>query len=70
MAERKFDETDRSAVVRNVERTLGVTLSRVGRRRKWYSDEAGKSFWIIGGYGEWHGVTEEMMDAEVSNTDE
>ena len=59
----KFDETDRRAVIRVLEEELDICLSRVGRRRKWLRDEEGRDFWVIGGYDEWHGIPEEMMDA-------
>lgn len=63
----KFDETDRRAVIRAIQDRLGVRLSPVGRRRKWLRDGQGRSYWILGGYGEWHGIPEDMMDAEASH---
>ena len=67
MAQSKFDETDRRAVIDALSHHFGVRLARVGRRRKWLRDDAGHSYWILGGYGEWHGLPEDMMDAEVSS---
>ena len=61
----KFDETDRRAVVSAVEKQLNVRLKRVNRRRKWFRDEAGRNYWILGGYGEWHGIPDNMMQDEV-----
>lgn len=66
MSETKFDNIDRKRAIRTVEDYFGVKLSKVGRRLKWLQDEAGRNFWILGGYGEWHGIPEEMMDAEIS----
>lgn len=66
MAHRKFDKTDRGAVIRTVEKALGISLKRQGRRQKWLKDQNGKNFWVLGGYGEWHGIPEEMMDAEIT----
>jgi hypothetical protein len=63
----KFDEADREAVIRAIEDRLGVRLSPVGRRRKWLRDGDGRSYWVLGGYGEWHGIPEEMIDAEAKN---
>ncbi len=60
----KFDETDRKAVIRVIQDQLGVRLSPVGRHRKWLRDDEGRSYWIL--YGEWHGIPEEMMDAEAN----
>lgn len=65
MAIERFDQTDRRAAIRKLELALGVSLKPVGRRRKWLKDEEGRSYWVIGGYGEWHGIPEEMMDAEI-----
>ena len=63
----KFDEIDRKAVIRSVEKSLDVSLSLVGRRKKWLRDDSGKTYWVLGGYGEWHGIPAEMMDAEAKN---
>lgn len=63
----KFDQADRRAVIRALESHLGVQLSPVGRRRKWLRDNDGRSYWVLGGYGEWHGIPEEMIDEEVKN---
>jgi hypothetical protein len=66
MTQMKFDETDRRAVIDALSRHFGVRIEPVGRRRKWLRDNAARSYWVLGGYGEWHGIPEEMMDAEVS----
>lgn len=63
----KFDETDRRAVIDALTRYLDLHLESVGRRRKWLRDNAGRSYWVLGGYGEWHGIPKEMMDAEISS---
>ena len=68
MTQTKFDETDRRAAIGALSRHLGVRLRPVGRRRKWLRDDSDRSYWILGGYGEWHGVPEEMMDAEVTRS--
>jgi hypothetical protein len=67
MIRTKFDETDRRAVIDALTRCHDVRLTPVGRRRKWLRDNAGRSYWVLGGYEEWHGIPEEMMDAEVSS---
>ena len=64
MASRKFDERERKKVVRELETALGITLSLVGRRRIYRADEAGRRYLILGGYGEWHGVPSEIVEAE------
>lgn len=63
----RFDEIDRRAVIDSLSRQLGVRLTVVGRRRKWLKDEFQRHYWVIGGYGEWHGIPAEMMDAEVAS---
>ena len=64
MATNRFDSLDRNRVIRAVEEYYGVKLEKVGRRRKWLQDESGRNWWILGGYGVYHGVPEEMMEAE------
>lgn len=66
MTDAKFDETDRRAVIDELRRRLGTKIKAVGRRRKWLRDEQERNYWVLGGYGEWHGIPEEMMDAEIA----
>ena len=65
MATKKFDNLDRNRVIQAVEEYYGVKLERVGRRPKWLRDESGGNWWILGGSGVYHGVPEEMMEAEL-----
>ena len=67
MARVKFDEIDRRAVIDELVRRLGVQINRVGRRRKWLRDDSGRKYWVLGGYADYHGIPEEMMDAEVAD---
>ena len=67
MTHGKFDETDRSAVIDELGRRLGVQINRVGHRRKWLRDHSGRNYCVLGGYADWHGIPEEMMDAEVAD---
>lgn len=60
----KFDEHDRGVVIAEVERHLAVTLRRVGRYRKFLQDDAGRSYWIFGGYEDWHGIKADMLKDE------
>ena len=66
----KFDNIDRKRVIRAVEGHFEVKLSQVSRRPKWLRDETGKSYWVLGGYEEWHGIPEEMMDVELQAASE
>lgn len=60
----KFDETDRHKVIEEIESHFGVKLSRVGNRRKYLQDQNKRTFWVFGGYEDWHGFPSEMMEAE------
>ena len=66
----KFDEHDRKKVIAEVETEFGVKLSPVGNRRKYLKDGTGKTYWIFGGYEDWHGIPPEMMEAEEKCSDE
>ncbi len=60
----KFDEIDRSKVIGEVERHFGVKLTRVGSYRKFLQDTSGKSYWVLGGYEDWHGISSDMLKEE------
>lgn len=64
MTKLKFDETDRRKVIAELQSHFGVKLSRVGTRRKYLRDENNRTFWVFGGYEDWHGIPAEMMEAE------
>jgi len=70
MSEKKFDNIDRKRVIRVVEDYFKVKLSKIGRRSKWLQDDVGRNYWILGGYGEWHGIPEDMMNAEIEASTE
>jgi hypothetical protein len=61
MPEDRFDELDRERVIREVERHLGVKLSRAGSRRIELTDDTGNTFVVLGGVGEWHGLPKELV---------
>jgi hypothetical protein len=60
----KFDEHDRRKVISEVEDHFSVHLSPVGTRRKFLEDGNGKTFWVLGGYEDWHGIPPEMLEEE------
>ena len=64
MQKHKFDEADRSKVIAEIERHFGIKLSRVGKYRKFLQDPSGKSYWVFGGYEDWHGISSEMLKEE------
>ena len=57
----KFDENNRAKVILEAERHFDVKLTRLGQRRKFLSDKNGRTFWILGGFENWHGIPEEMV---------
>jgi hypothetical protein len=60
----RADELDRERVVRALQEHLGIHLMRIGSRRKWLRDDDGRSYWVLVGTGDWHGIPQDMMDAE------
>lgn len=60
----KFDEFDREKVISEIEKHLHIKLTRVGRRKKCLSDQNGKTFWVLGGYKNWHGIPPDMIIEE------
>lgn len=60
-SQRKFDEVDRNRVVKEVQKTLQITLSPIGRYRKYFKGDDQKNYCIIGGYGDWHGLQGEFL---------
>ena len=64
MASLKFSEHDRRKVISEVEKYYGVELSTVDRWKRYLHDETGLSYWVLGGYGDWHGISQQMMREE------
>ena len=60
----KFDNLDRKRVIDAVQEHYGVKLDKVGQRPKWLRDESGRTWWILGGVADWHGIPKEMMEHE------
>ena len=65
MEKSKFNERDRDHVITEIEAHMDVRLERVGNYRKFLQDNSGRSFWVFGGYEDWHGITSSMMDEEL-----
>lgn len=66
MKTEKFTEQDRKLVIGELERIQKVKLISVKSSRKLYLDENGLPFFILGGGGDWHGITEKGM-SELGN---
>ena len=60
----KFDKHDRRKVISEVEDHFGVHLSPVGTRRKFLENSNRKTFWVLGGYEDWHDIPPEMLEEE------
>lgn len=60
----KFDLHDRKRVISAIENYLQVKLHKAGSREKLLKDETGKSYWVLGGTGDWHGIPKEMFAEE------
>lgn len=60
----KFQNQDREELIRIVEEHYNIRLSKFGRRQKWMRDNSGRFWWVLGGYDRWHGIPEEMVEAE------
>ena len=64
MSSQKFDENDRRKVISQVEDHFGVKLTTYGSRRKCLKDAQGRTFWVLGGYEDWHGIPSDMLKEE------
>lgn len=62
----KFGNLECERVIEAIQTHYGVTLCKVGQRPKWRRDESGRSWWVLGGRKDWHGIAAEMMDDEVA----
>lgn len=68
MTTSKFDEFDRARVIRELEERWDIRLKKIKSHRKWRQDESGRNYWVLGGTGSWHGIPEEMMEAELRSS--
>jgi hypothetical protein len=63
----QFDDYDRKKVISELEKNFQVKLSSIGRRKKYLRDAAGKRYCVFGRSGDWHGIPEEIVQAEESS---
>lgn len=63
----KFNENDRSIAISQVQTHFAVKLSRVGAQRKVLQDTFGRIYWVLGGYQEWHGISQAMLDEALAH---
>jgi hypothetical protein len=57
----KFVSTDRELVISELERIQQTKLSPVLLSRKLYVDTKGMSYFILGGTGDWHGISRNVI---------
>lgn len=62
----KFNENDRSITISQVQTHFAVKLSRVGSQHKVLQDMFGRIYWVLGGYQEWHGISQAMLSAAIA----
>jgi hypothetical protein len=62
MASSKFNEQDRKIIIKEIERIRDESLSRVGRFRKLLRSKGRKYYCIVGGKGNWHGITDSIFE--------
>ena len=65
----KFGERERNHVVRFIEKTKDCKITRLGKRRKFFGDDSGRHWWILGGvprqgWDGWHGIQSDVMQSE------
>ena len=57
----KFGKAERKKVVEGLETALNIRLSSRSGFRTVFEDEDGAIYWVIGGYGNWHGASDQMI---------
>lgn len=62
MAPSQFGNHDRKLVINQIERQSDVSLRSVGRHRKLLRTANGVWYCIVGGTGDWHGISESMIE--------
>ena len=65
----RFDETDREEVFEELERLWGTKYGKIKSSRKFRGSGDGNKVCVIGGYGNWHAIPEEVLNQDRENTD-
>jgi hypothetical protein len=58
----KFTNQDRKLVLKELEKIQRTSLLSTPNSRKLFSDKNGKFYCIFGGTGDWHGISESLMN--------
>jgi len=64
MADVKFSDDERDAVVRSLEKLRGIKITRIGSKKKFFKGTDNLHYCIIGGRDDWHEIPEEVMTQE------
>jgi hypothetical protein len=64
-----FTDGDRARVVRLLQAERGIALHRLPLGRKLYADGQSNHYLILGGTGNWHGISLSLMDFLDSHKD-
>lgn len=71
MGTKKFSSADRKEVIRFLENTWEIQLTKIGtRQQKYLKDETGTRYCLFGGYGSWHGIPRKIVEAEREKQDD
>ena len=63
MAKKEGDEDVRKLVIREIEKSCEVGLTKAGRR-KWLRDDSGRNWVVLVGKGDWHAIPEDVIEHE------
>jgi|GEM_PF-4844516 len=66
----KFDNIDRQHVVDEIQKHIGSKLSHTTRRHIYLKDDEGKTYVVLGGIDDWHGIPDEVIDDIEKNCSE
>ena len=58
----KFDSIDRARVVSYLEEKFSIRLRRIDNRGKYQVDQDGTRYVIFGGYRNWHGIPDAIIE--------
>ena len=58
----KFDSIDRARVVLHLQAKFSIRLKRIDNRGKYQVDQDGMRYVIFGGYGNWHGIPDPIVE--------
>ncbi len=60
----KFNESDRRLVLAFIAWRFAITLQNVSSRKIYHRDKEGRRYVVLGGYGSWHGIPQDIFESE------